>query len=63
MARAQWYSPQLKRDVVSRLYHRAKFERVPMTRLANDLLTEALTRREPETAESRIAEEPHPSQG
>ena len=63
MARAQWYSPQLSRDLVSRLYHRARFERVPMTRLANDLLTEALKRREPETAEPRVAEEPHTKSG
>jgi hypothetical protein len=63
MANPKWYSPQLSRDLVSQLYHRAKFERVPMTRLANRLLAEALSRRERETAGSRVAEEPHPSPG
>jgi hypothetical protein len=42
MARAKCYTPQLRRDVVSRLYHRAKAERVPMTVLANRLLELAL---------------------
>ena len=42
MAHAKWYSPQLRRDLVSRLYHRAKAEGMPMTRLANRLLDEAL---------------------
>jgi len=44
MPRAQWYSPQLRREVVSRLYHLAKAERVPMTRLVDQLVNEALAR-------------------
>jgi hypothetical protein len=36
------YTPQLRREVVSRLYYRAKAERVPMTKLANRLMEEAL---------------------
>jgi len=60
MARATWYSPQLRRDLVSKLYYRAKAERIPMTRLANRLLTQALERQESKPDESRVAEEPHP---
>ena len=59
MAYAKWYSPQLRRDLVARLYHRAKAECVPMTRLANRLIDEALAR--PPAADStaalRVAEE------
>jgi len=42
MAKPKWYSPQLSRELVSRLYHRAKAERIPMTVLANQLVEEAL---------------------
>jgi hypothetical protein len=42
MAKPKWYSPQLSREVVSRLYHRAKVERIPMTKLANQLVEKAL---------------------
>jgi hypothetical protein len=42
MAKAKWYSPQLSREIVSQLYHRAKAERVPMTVLANRIMEEAL---------------------
>lgn len=42
MAQAKWYTPQLRREVVSRLYHRAKAERVPMTVLANRIMEDAL---------------------
>ena len=61
MAYAKWYSPQLRRDLVSRLYHRAKTEGMPMTRLANRLIDEALTRlpRADSTAALRVAEETH----
>ena len=64
MPRAQWYSPQLRREMVSRLYHLAKAERVPMTRLVDQLVNEALARRAPEFAEAaRVAEEPNPTPG
>ena len=53
MAHAQWYSPQLRRDLVSRLYHRAKAEGMPMTRLANRLIDDALAR--PRAADSTAA--------
>ena len=42
MRRPKWYSPQLSREIVSRLYLRAKAERVPMTVLANQLMVQAL---------------------
>ena len=42
MAKPKWYSLQLSRELVSRLYHRAKSERVPMTVLANQLVEKAL---------------------
>ena len=41
---AKWYSPQLSREIVRRLYHRAKFERIPMTVLANRIMEKALDR-------------------
>ena len=43
MTRAKSYSPQLSRELVSRLYHRAKAERIPMTKLANRLIERALS--------------------
>ena len=39
---AKWYSPQLSREIVRRLYHRAKFEQIPMTVLANRIMEKAL---------------------
>jgi hypothetical protein len=47
MRRPKWYSPQLSREIVSRLYNKAKTERVPMTRLASRLIKEALDSTEP----------------
>ncbi len=60
MAQAKWYSPQLRRDLVSRLYHRAKAEKLPMTRLANRLIDEALAWQAvaDSTTALRVAEEP-----
>lgn len=59
MAHAKWYSPQLRRDLVSSLYYRAKAEGMPMTRLANRLIDEALARlpTADSTAALRVAEE------
>jgi len=42
MTRRKWYSPQLSRQVVSRLYHEAKAERIPMTVLAKRIIERAL---------------------
>jgi hypothetical protein len=44
MPRANWYSPQLRRDLVTRLDFRARAEGIPMTRLADRLIDEALAR-------------------
>jgi hypothetical protein len=46
MSRPKWYSPQLRRDLVTRLYFRAKAEGLPMTRLVDRLIEEALGRPE-----------------
>ena len=47
MTRSKWYSPQLSRQVVSRLYYQAKTERIPMTVLANRIIERALVPNEP----------------
>ena len=60
MPRAKRYSPQLRRDLVTRLYFRARAEEIPMTRLADRLIDEALARPAIVHAEftARIAEQP-----
>ncbi len=42
MTKPKWYSPQLSREIVSRLYFKAKAERIPMTVLANRIIQTAL---------------------
>jgi hypothetical protein len=42
MTRRKWYSPQLARELVSRLYVKAKAEGIPMTQLANKIIEQAL---------------------
>lgn len=42
MARPKHYSPQLSRILVSVLYHEAKHRKIPMTKLADQLLLKAL---------------------
>ena len=42
MTKSKWYSPQLSREIVSRLYFKAKAEGIPMTRLASRLIEQAL---------------------
>ena len=42
MARPRHYSPQLSRFLVSVLYHQAKHRKIPMTKLTEDLLQNAL---------------------
>ena len=42
MTKGNWYSSQLSREIVSRLYYKAKVERVPMTVLANRIIERAL---------------------
>ena len=40
----KYYSPRLDRALVTRLYHEAKAQRLPMTVLANRLVESALSR-------------------
>lgn len=47
------YQPAVRRDVIKALYHEAKVRRLPMTRLINTLLEDALR----PTPGWRIAEE------
>ncbi len=42
MARPRHYSPQLSRFLVSVLYHQAKHRKIPMTKLTDELLQNAL---------------------
>jgi len=60
MPRTKWYSPRLRRDLVTRLYFRAREEGIPMTRLAERFIEEALarTRAIHEEPALRAAEEP-----
>src|SRR5438045_1756791 len=41
---AKWYTPQLSRELVSRLYFKAKAERIRVTVLMNRIVKEALAR-------------------
>jgi hypothetical protein len=63
MPRAKSYSPQLRRDLVTRLNFRAQAEWIPMTRLADRLINEALARPTIVHQEFtvRVAEEPQPA--
>jgi hypothetical protein len=40
--RQRYYSPRIERELISRLYHAARKERVPMTVLANRLIAKGL---------------------
>jgi hypothetical protein len=55
MVKPKWYSPQLSRELVSRLYQKAKAERLPMTVVANRLMEEALEN-EKQSNTQRVAE-------
>ena len=58
MAKTTCYTPQLSREIVSRLYFKAKAERVPMTVLANRIMETALAK--PEAITLNAAEKPKP---
>ena len=58
MAHPRYYSPRLDRDLVSRLYHQARAERMPMTALASRLVREGLASKECRTTGGVVAEEP-----
>ena len=57
MAHPRYYSPRLDRELITRLYHQARTERVPMTALASRLVREGLAD-EHRTAGNVVAEEP-----
>lgn len=61
MAHSRYYSPRLERPLISALYHAAKAQSIPMTRLASSLVREGLERlAEPADSESAfVREEPH----
>ena len=59
MPRPLYYSPRIRRDLITPLYHAAKRERVPMTKLASDLIAQGLQDRE--EGEARVNEEPDTS--
>ena len=62
MAKHRHYSPAISRFLVSALYHEAKARGVPMTKLTDHLLSQALRDTEGwRQAESlRVAEDPAP---
>ena len=61
MSQSLYYSPRLDQKLISPLYHAAKAQRIPMTRLASLLVREGLQRlEEPANSESTfVREEPH----
>ena len=62
MAKALYYSPRISRFLVSVLYHEAKRRRIPMTKLADELLTQQLSSSPSwdKVQELRVAEDPSP---
>jgi hypothetical protein len=42
MKKPRWYSPQLGRETVRRLYFRARAQGIPMTRLADHIIEQWL---------------------
>ena len=46
MAHPRYYSPRIDRGLITRLYHAAKAQRIPMTVLANRLVEQGLARQE-----------------
>ncbi len=43
MSKSRHYSPAVERFLVAVLYHEARHRKIPMTRLTNQLLREALS--------------------
>ena len=58
MPRPKYYSPRIARELIPRLYHAAKHERVPMTTLTSRLLREGLDFREADSC--LVREDPPP---
>ena len=63
MSQSLYYSPRIERPLITALYHAAKAQRIPMTRLASSLVREGLQRLgESASSESTfVREEPHTS--
>ena len=62
MAKSKCYTPQLSPEIVSKLYFRARAERVPMTVLANRIMESALAKLEvigPTAAEKQKQRKPN----
>jgi hypothetical protein len=55
MPKPRWYSPQLSRELVTLLYHQARAERIPMTKLANTIIEQALGNKK-QTNTQRVVE-------
>lgn len=51
------YSPKLSRPLISKLYHAAKEKHVPMTKLADEIMSAGLGMKQPEPAAS-VQEQP-----
>ncbi len=51
--RKTMYSPRIREDLIPRLYHAAKAERIPMTALVNRILEEALKEDQQDTQNSK----------
>jgi hypothetical protein len=59
MTRSKHYTPALNRFLVSVLYHQSQVQKVPMTKLANQIVTEALANSEGwKRAEAALKENP-----
>jgi len=58
MARPRHYSPVIRRDLVTRLYYRAKAERIPMTKLVNRLIDDEAMANVTSFESCRVAESP-----
>jgi len=59
MPKTKYYTPQLRRELISPLYHAAKAKGIPMTALASRLVADGLYRMAQDREEACIvAEEP-----
>ena len=61
MSRPSHYSPMIERFLVSVLYHEARRRQVPMTRLTNEIIKQALTDSPGWQVASQALESPPPS--
>lgn len=57
MSQTKWYSPCLRRELVTQLYFRAKAEGIAMTTLTNRLVEEGLSHSGVQQFTARVAED------